>query len=447
MRSALWVDSSLSPSLPNPAPLQAFKLNVSAVVSERLPRRLPMPDHLPGRPVYRLRRWAAAARGRTWPPESSGSGVDVGSSSSTSSRSSSSAGEPPSAAQLPGPGASSAGGGGSSSNGAAAQGAAPDVAGAAAVAAAAAAAAGSAPFPSQHVYISHDEHDEDEYVGPAELAAAAEVAELAVAELEADEDEDRSGQPGGLGPAGGLQADAGQLATLYAGGDGGRPGQGQGPGRQALLHCRTQVTMAVRVPKALRVVPNALLGYAGAPCLILAAAACVPVAGMRFGSRQTGLSGRLPGLACERRHQPSLPPPCAPQAACCCAPCLRPRCPTSWSCWRQTTGAGRGWRRPARAPGSWTPLWASSSWMRQPRCGRGRSGGDSTPRMTARAASSRERGARSVRLCRSAQPAARHPLRTPRPGILTIQRPSILFLYSCCAMSRICLQRHFVRRI
>ncbi|KAL4457371.1 hypothetical protein ABPG75_012236 [Micractinium tetrahymenae] len=248
---------------------QTFKLNVTAVVSKRQLRRLPVPDHLPGRPVYRLRRWAAAARGRTWPAE--------GSIASGGSRSGSSADQLAAGAQLAGYSAgSTASSGGSGTNGAAAQVAAPEAAGAAAVAAAAAAAAGSAPFPSEHVYISHDENDEDEYMGPAELAAAAEVAELAVAELEAEEHPTGSMQTAGAAGSMAAGAASGSQHHAQQPGGGGGGSERQGQGQQALLHCRAQVTMAVRVPKALKVVPNALLGYAGSLLLRAVLSATLP---------------------------------------------------------------------------------------------------------------------------------------------------------------------------
>ena len=219
----------------------AFRMNVTAVVSQRQRRRLPaMPDHLPGRPVFRLRRWAAAARGRTWPPE----------------------GQPAAAA-----GAAAAvpqqqqNGSIAGSSSSASLGVGPDAAG---VAAAAAEASSGAPFPGQHVYISHDENDSDEYEG-GDAAQEVAVAEVAVAELEdvpappSSSSSDNGSSSSSNGSTGSSSSAASWQPAAEAAGQ--PPAQ---RGTQALLHCRTRVTMAVRVPRPLRVVPNALLGYAGA---------------------------------------------------------------------------------------------------------------------------------------------------------------------------------------
>ena len=234
----------------------AFRLNVTAVVSQRQRRRLPaMPDHLPGRPVMRLRRWAAAARGRTWPPPEGQAAVSGGA-----------------AAQAVGEAAGvDAQQAGSSSNSSASSSGtiSPDSAAAGATAAAAAAAAASddssaVPFPGQHVYISHDENDSDEYDDAGgELAAA----DLAVVSLDA-----ATSSATGYGSSDGARSgySSASIAALpsqqTAAGAAGQQQQAQAAGQQgprALLHCRTRVTMAVRVPGPLKVVPNALLGYAG----------------------------------------------------------------------------------------------------------------------------------------------------------------------------------------
>ena len=221
----------------------AFRLNVTAVVSQRQRRRLPaMPDHLPGRPVMRLRRWAAAARGRTWPPEEG----------PASSAAAAAAGMAEAQQAAIGVNVSS---GSSGSSG----GAAPEVA----VAAAAAADDGSSavPFPGQHVYISHDENDSDEY----EEADG----ELTVAELEGVAPATYGGSSGSTQNNGSSSSSSGTSSNIAvlpsqqtaADAAGQQAAALAGPG--ALLHCRTRVTMAVRVPGPLKVVPNALLGYAG----------------------------------------------------------------------------------------------------------------------------------------------------------------------------------------
>jgi hypothetical protein len=125
-----------------------------------------------------------------------------------------------------------------------------------------------APFPEQHVYISHDSNDDEEYADSELEAAELAVAELAVAELDSE-----TGTLAATGtPASSsidrldlaVEADIQDAASMSGTGSIHRQQQQQQvQGRQASLHCRTQVTMAVRVPRALKVVPSALLGYAG----------------------------------------------------------------------------------------------------------------------------------------------------------------------------------------
>lgn len=278
----------VAPCCAAPCP-QAFKLNVTAVISQRQRCRLPAlpraPDHLPGRPVFRLRRWAAAARGRTWPPAQAPAGTVGGEAAAAAAVKVAAGSAPSSIANHHGQQGQQQGSSNGANNGsssvagsssvglevAAAAGGIEVRDGEAAVAAAAAAAAGSAPFPGQHVYISHDSNDDDEYLDADLAAADLAIAELEVAGLDDGEETVGTGDspaplpaPAGIGfssgsgPGGGgsfapaAEPDAGHAA-------GGRPIQAQ----PALLHCRTHVTMAVRVPRALRVVPNALLGYAG----------------------------------------------------------------------------------------------------------------------------------------------------------------------------------------
>lgn len=254
-----WI-GNLCRHCPLTAPLacfvQAFKLNVTAVLSQRQRRRLPPlprpPDHLPGRPVFRLRRWAAAARGRKWPAEDGSAAAAAelqpwaAGPAGTASRAGTPAPPPPAEA----------------ATGTAAAGAP------AAVAAAAAAAAEAAPFPGERVYISHDVNDEDEYAEEPELASAGiTVAELEMAEL----DEDTPPPPSSSATIDGSSSSSlssSSSSSSSAAGPAGGAGRGVSPGpapggQHALLHCRAHVTMAVRVPGALRVVPNALLGYAG----------------------------------------------------------------------------------------------------------------------------------------------------------------------------------------
>ena len=235
----------------------AFRLNVTAVVSQRQRRRLPvMPDHLPGRPVQRLRRWAAAARGRTWPAPEGVAG-------------STAAAAPATAAVEPMQEASSS----SSSNGSSERsGAGPEAAATAAVATVDESSA--VPFPGQHVYISHDETDSDEYDEADSLLAAAELAPADLGDAALAPPSSSNGSSGSSdnshGSSGGGSGDGSSSSSVLpsqqaaADAAGMQRGQAAGqPGPRAVLHCRTRVTMAVRVPGPLRVVPNALLGYAG----------------------------------------------------------------------------------------------------------------------------------------------------------------------------------------
>lgn len=227
----------------------AFRLNVTAVVSQRQRRRLPaMPDHLPGRPVMRLRRWAAAARGRTWPPPGGQAAASGG-------------GAAEAAAEAAGVDVQQAGS--SSSNGSASSSGNRSL-DAAAAAAAASDDSSAVPFPGQHVYISHDENDSDEYDDAGgELAAA----DLAVVNLDAATSSASGYGSSSEASSGFSSASSAALPSQQtAAGAAGQQQQAQAArqqGPQALLHCRTRVTMAVRVPGPLKVVPNALLGYAG----------------------------------------------------------------------------------------------------------------------------------------------------------------------------------------
>ncbi|KAL4858298.1 Protein NRT1/ PTR FAMILY 8.1 [Chlorella vulgaris] len=278
---------------------EAFKLNVSAAISQQQRRRLPHlprpPSHLPGRPVFRLRRWAAAARGRTWPPpDAAGKAGQPAAAPGAAAAAAAPRDAGGATAYLNG-GSSSSSSSSSNSFGSRSAGAGSVGEGAgelsvrqgdAAVTLAAAAAVDGAPFPEQHVYISHDSNDDDEYADSELEAAELAVAELAVAELDSE-----IGTLAATSPAASssidrldlaVEADIQDAAPMSGIGSIGRQQQQQqaqqqqAQGRQASLHCRTQVTMAVRVPRALKVVPSALLGYAGSLLLRTVLAATLP---------------------------------------------------------------------------------------------------------------------------------------------------------------------------
>lgn len=166
-------------SLGSPGLDEAFRLNVVAVLQSqgrrrRIPR-IPTPDHLPGRPVSRLQKWAANARQRA-PSGDKQEVVDVDENINVLVDI-----ERQELADV-------------------------DVQN----------LAGSAPFPSEKIYLSQDdnvgEEDEEKY------------ARVSREDVE--------------------QSPTAEGSTVH-------------------LHCRVNVTMAVRVPTALKVIPNPLLGYAG----------------------------------------------------------------------------------------------------------------------------------------------------------------------------------------
>ncbi|PRW58005.1 kinase [Chlorella sorokiniana] len=261
----------------------AFRLNVTAVVSQRQRRRLPaMPDHLPGRPVMRLRRWAAAARGRAWPPPEGASGAAAAAAAAAA------AGAAAAAEQQ-----------GNSNGSASSSEAGPE---AAQAAAAADDDSSAVPFPGQHVYISHDENDSDEYDEADGELAAADLAAADLGEMSASwyGSSNGSGSSSGTNGSSGSSSGSGSGSSSGANGSSGS-GSGSGTavlstqqtavdaagqqvqvqaggqaGPRALLHCRTRVTMAVRVPGPLKVVPNALLGYAGSLLLRTILSATLP---------------------------------------------------------------------------------------------------------------------------------------------------------------------------
>ncbi len=306
----------------------AFRLNVTAVVSQRQRRRLPaMPDHLPGRPVQRLRRWAAAARGRTWPAPEGVAGSTAAAAATTA------------AAAEPMQEASSS----SSSNGSSERsGAGPEAAATAAVATVDESSA--VPFPGQHVYISHDENDSDEYDEADSLLAAAELAPGGLGDAvpapsssngSSSSSDSSHGSSGGGG--GDSSSSSSVLPSQQAAADAVGMQQGQAarqPGPRAVLHCRTRVTMAVRVPGPLRVVPNALLGYAGQQgCCLLMCGCCVG-----------WISGQITLPVAMLCHSM-----CRPDATaltnCMCAPFSLTRC-------RQPAAAHHPLRHPAQLPGA-----------------------------------------------------------------------------------------------
>ncbi|KAI7838703.1 hypothetical protein COHA_007500 [Chlorella ohadii] len=217
----------------------------------------------------RLRRWAAAARGRTWPAPEGVAG-------------STAAAAPATAAVEPMQEASSS----SSSNGSSERsGAGPEAAATAAVATVDESSA--VPFPGQHVYISHDENDSDEYDEADSLLAAAELAPADLGDAALAPPSSSNGSSGSSdnshGSSGGGSGDGSSSSSVLpsqqaaADAAGMQRGQAAGqPGPRAVLHCRTRVTMAVRVPGPLRVVPNALLGYAGSLLLRTILSATLP---------------------------------------------------------------------------------------------------------------------------------------------------------------------------
>eukprot|EP00887_Chlorella_sp_A99_P008046 scaffold12.g8046.t1 len=218
-------------ALGSPAVDEAFRLTMVAVVSDhrrRLPHLPRPPDHLPGRPVYRLRRWAARMRGRAWPPAEQ---------------------EPPAegrAAALlaPGPAAPPLGAPPGSP--------ADDGSGATAAAGLAAAASASAPhlapLPEEHVYISQDEEEEHTAMDAGDGLGST---ESSLAGWTAAERPPSTPQPAR------------------------RPQARQAPAQEQLA-VRVQVTMAVRVPAPLRVVPTPILGHAGSLVLRAALSAVLP---------------------------------------------------------------------------------------------------------------------------------------------------------------------------
>lgn len=232
----------------SPPPKQALKVSMVAVVSDRprWRRLLPRPpDHLPGRPVQRLRRWAARARGHAWPQAGAMTGQQL------------------EQQQFGGEGVEVA-------------------AGAAAAAAAAAegglAAAGAqlAPLPGEDIYMSHDDEtaelEVEEYVMDAEAAASTygiqgssgvggEPTAAALAKQAEGVTHDLPRQRQQLERLNvRVQVSWCKGSCLLAGAHSQPPGHLTG----YLTVLPIQVTMAVRVPGPLQVVPNPLLGYAGA---------------------------------------------------------------------------------------------------------------------------------------------------------------------------------------
>ena len=154
-------------SLGSPGLDELFRLNVVAKLRSRHRKnRLPkMPDHIPGRPVSRLQKWAANARRKVSEGTDQDANEDLFSVENINDINQ------------------------------------------------------SAPFPLEKIYVSKDTTDEEE---ESDIIGASDFEPLAPAEK-------------------------GQEAL-----DSG-----------IFLECRVNVTIAFKVPKALRVIPNPLLGYAG----------------------------------------------------------------------------------------------------------------------------------------------------------------------------------------
>lgn len=201
---------------------QAFRLTCVTVLSERPERHLPRirrPTHLPGRPVYRLRRWAARARGGRVPPEPT-----VLQGREPTPRAATAVLERP-VAELE---------------------ASRLVVGSAECLSS---TFGDLPPDGREVYFTHDDEDatghgeehEDEVQDHEEARATS--TEAAAPEA----------------PAAGAARDSGAARDL-----------------DTQLHCRTEVTMAIRVPAALMAVPNPILGYTGSVLLRAVLSAALP---------------------------------------------------------------------------------------------------------------------------------------------------------------------------
>eukprot|EP00889_Picochlorum_renovo_P003233 jgi/Picre1/30263/NNA_005629.t1 len=168
-------------SLGSPGLDESFRLNVVAVLQSqgrrrRIPR-IPTPDHIPGRPVSRLQKWAANARQKAPLGDKDSEAVvhveeDIN--------------------------------------------VLVDIEGQELADVDVQNLADSAPFPSEKIYLSQGDS--------------------------VSEEEEEKG-------AGESREEAGQSSASANG--------------TVHLHCRVNVTMAVRVPTALKVIPNPLLGYAG----------------------------------------------------------------------------------------------------------------------------------------------------------------------------------------
>ena len=262
-------------ALGSPSLDESFKVNLVAVLRQpsrsraRWRRNIPnisAPDHLPGRPVYRLRRWAARARGREWPKNHPSEvttepmrnqSVDEDMEGENLDRASSIVA--PSIADdgdLEEDAAETADVGILDMNGLDTIDIDDPIS--------------SAPFPSERLYITHAEDSSGDVVDEVEdLAFASHHIETAKRHTTSAETEVQlEGSHSAACDHDGISIDQSQKSFSLQKSD--------RIVTPTILQCRVNVTVAIRVPRPLRVVPNPLLGYAGSLILRSVLSATLP---------------------------------------------------------------------------------------------------------------------------------------------------------------------------
>lgn len=215
---------------------EMFKLNLVAVLGSKRRRRRPgLPDHLPGRPVDRLKQWAAKARGREW-GDNAKSSISTASTNGNGTTSSTMDTTASTTINVDEPTLL-------------------------------------APFPNSKVYLSGDKDDMEDGVLNSDLSYTEESEtgsgsssdeDILVYDITTEkeawetsdevlESEESSGELEAMNSTEismntGSSTDTVSVSKLA---------------ESPVLECKVHVTMAVKVPGPLRVVPNTLLGYAG----------------------------------------------------------------------------------------------------------------------------------------------------------------------------------------
>lgn len=264
---------------------EAFKVNLVAVLCRPAARkrnrwrrtlpRISAPDHLPGRPIYRLRRWAARARGRDWPlKENTTEGQKSTSSSVLEFQ------EEYEEVDVYGSNVYQD----SADNDSVKNRAIDDKEGGILVVTSLDSIdvddpSSSAPFPSEQVYMSQDKDSDSDVKDMSDPLILDDMKEIQWrnkvqgTQLYSEEEQTHSLSSDSFDFPDGVDsnfaatndidpAENTQLSVVSS--------------EAALLDCRVSVTVAVRIPGPLLVVPNPLLGYAGSLLLRTALSATLP---------------------------------------------------------------------------------------------------------------------------------------------------------------------------